>query len=157
MAKKGVKAKKAASVKSSKIPRGVKTISILYYIIAALSVILGLMLFAAVLTGGPLLIDLYDLDQSQAIAAGAVTGILAVASVIIILIGVLYFFTARGLWGLRNWARILGAVIAVVGFANGIATLVVNVVGIGLVKAVFWGVIGYYLLFNRTVKKAFKG
>lgn len=141
------KASKSLSKPKLGVPVGVKIISVLYYIAAVVLIILGIALF-----GGAGLVG-YLASKIPFIAVLG-SGIIAVAGIIVILLAVLSFFIARGLWKGKQWARIIVIIFAILGFISAIISLLkldFSVIG----SLVINGLIGGYLLFSENVKKAF--
>ena len=84
----------------SNVPTGVKIISVLGYIGAVFGVIFGLLFLVASGSMGAL--------ASQLPIIGALgAGLFVVGGLVMIALGVLGFFVARGLWKGSNWARII--------------------------------------------------
>jgi hypothetical protein len=129
--------------KDKKMPKLVKVISVLYYIGAALGLIFGILFIA-----GAGIIDLI-LEQMPEIAAlGA--GVFVLIGILLIVLSVVDFFVARGLWHGRNWARIVVMVFCVLGILTGLTNIVSNWFNILVDLA-----IGLYFYLNKEVKKAF--
>lgn len=141
MAKKSNENKKSGV---SKLPIGVKIISVLYYIGAGFSLLLGLILL---FTGGKASEWLSSLE----IFPGFFTVLFMVAGIFLIISAIIGFFIANGLSRLKNWARIAVMVFAVLGLINGLFTL-----PIGILNLLISGLILWYLGFNKDAKKAFK-
>ncbi len=133
---------------AKKIPLGVKIISILYYILAVALVILGI----GLLLGAGFISSLVsEIPVIQTLGAG----LFVFAGIILILLSVLIFLLARGLWKGKSWARIVVIVLSAVGafqslmgimqgdIANSVFNLAVNLI------------IFFYFLLNKNVRKAF--
>jgi hypothetical protein len=146
MAKRSVKKVKPSS--SSKIPVEVKVISVLYYVLAVLSLIFGILFLVGAGAIG---------EYTQQIPALAVlgTGLFIVLGIIVIAFAVLDFFIGRGLWKGKNWARIIAIIIAILGFISALLSLVDGQF-LSIISLVIHGLIGGYLLFSKEVKKTFK-
>lgn len=140
---------------TSNIPTGVKVIAILFYIGAALSIISGLLsLFGASLFG-----SVFG-NMSGLGMIGA--GFLFIMALFYIGIGILYIFIGRGLWMLKQWARITAIVLAVLGLLFAIIRLMVTLIAnsimgliLVLIEIILYSFIAGYLLFSNEVKKAF--
>jgi hypothetical protein len=139
-----------------KIPTGVKAVSILFYIGAILCVIMAIsMIFGAntiitsMLASNPGM-GLESIPQGMMITVIIVIGILAVGA------GVFSFFIGRGLWKLKQWARITAIVLSIVGFLSVIISIVLHFQLTQILSFVIDGFIGGYLLFNKEAKEAFK-
>lgn len=129
------------------VPTGVKIISVLYYIGAAVCVLLGIALIA----GGGLFGSMLD-----EVLGGFLGGIIIVVGIFAIALGVLNFFVAKGLWKGKNWARIVVIIFSILGAVSAINSLfrAGNMVG-DLFSLAIDVVIGGYLLLNEEVKKVF--
>jgi len=119
-------------------PTGVSIISVLYYIGAALVVIIGLLGTAALksFVGGGSIIN---------IGTTIFWAILLVIVAIQILIG-------WGLWTGKNWARITAIVFAALAILSGLSTIAKG----GFVTIVIQGLYVWYLGFNASAKAYFK-
>ena len=134
-----------ATNSSSGVPTGVKVISVLYYIGAALLVIGGILfMFGAGF-----------LSSVLGAFASLGTGLFVVLGIVLLLFGVLYFFVGRGLWKARNWARIVAIILSVLGLLGAISSLVQGRIGNGIVNLLFNAIVGGYLLLSSQVKAAF--
>lgn len=129
--------------KDKKMPTLVKVISVLYYIGAALGLIFGILLIA-----GAGIIDLILEQMPELAALGA--SVFVLIGVLLIILSVVDFFVARGLWHGRNWARIVVIVFCVLGFLTGVTNIASNWFNIIVDLA-----IGLYFYLNKEVKKAF--
>jgi hypothetical protein len=125
------------------VPTGVKVISVLFYIGAALTVLGGI----ALLIGGGLLGGLVSLSEIPLIGAlGA--GVAVLAGIIYIALGVLMFFVGRGLWKGANWARIVAIILAIIGLLS-------SIMSIAIISIIIDAAVAGYLLFSKDVKAAF--
>ena len=141
--------KQIESVK--KAPVGVQIISVLYYIVAVLCGLLGLLLIIG--ANGIVSFLISSSPELESIITG---GLLIGMGVILIGLGVLAFFIGRGLWKLKPWARIIAIIIAVLGVALAVYAMVKNFVFMQIIRIVVHAVIGAYLIFNKETKRAFK-
>ena len=134
-------------VSSKAMPTGVKVISVLYYIGAALCVLFALLFLAGAGYIGAILKSVPALSILG-------TGFFVFLGILLVGIGVLYFFIARGLWKGKNWARIVVIIFSSLGVLNGLYSLVhFSIFGlIGLAVNAF---IVYYLGFSQEGKAAF--
>ena len=123
------------------MPTGVKLIAVLYYVSAAVGVLLGILFLAA---GGLLGSTIPFLA-----ALGVVGGIIFLA------FGIVSFFIGRGLWQGKDWARIIAIVFAAIGLLSSLLTIAGSLVG-GLIGLILHGAIIWYLMFNKEGKNAFK-
>ena len=132
-----------------RVPTHVKVISVLHYIGAALSLIVGILMIAGAGLIGSLLGELGEL-------ALVGTGVIVAIGVVFIAFAVLYFFIGRGLWKLQSWARIVAVVLAILGFIGAIMNLASAAIATGIVGLLLYGYIAGYLLFAKDAKRAFK-
>ena len=134
---------------STGVTGGVKVISVLYYIIADLSLIFAIMFFVGVGVLSTVL-------GSVAPFLGELgTGLVVVVGIVSLILAVLYFFIARGLWKAQKWARIVLIIFSILGIISAISTLVSGSLTQGILNIVINGVIGGYLIFSKKVKTAF--
>lgn len=147
MAKKRVVAKRVAKKSVREMPTGVKVLSILYYIGAAMCVLFGLLFMAG---AGFMAALLKSFPRLSFLGTGFFMGL----GIILIAFGVLDFFVGRGLWNGQNWARILTIVFSALGVLGGLSSLVrFNLSGI--VGLAIHALIIYYLGFSKEGKSAF--
>jgi len=134
---------------AKEIPIGVKIISIVYYVAAGLALIMAIMLFTGAayvnsILGSIPLINILGILGSGLFVFGGIASLLS---------GVLSFFIGRGLWKLKNWARIFVIIFACIGVLIGIFSLFSWG---AIVMLAVNGAIGGYLIFSKEVKEAFK-
>ena len=122
----------------AKIPTGVKVVSVLFYIGAALGVLGSIMLFV----GGSFVAGL--LPGFGSLAGGLFIGM----GIIMLAISVLDIFVGRGLWKGQRWAWITAIVLLVLGF-------VLSLISLNILMIIIYGIIGAYLIFSKEVKKVF--
>ena len=136
-----------------KVPIGVKIISVLYYIGAALLLISGLIfLFGS----GALGVDLNQVLEAYGLGAVGTIGFIIVG-ITYIGFAVLFFFIGRGLWKAQNWARIVAIILAVLAIINSLFVIVVGrIVLSSVINIILSAIIGGYLWFNKSVKQTFK-
>lgn len=131
---------------TKQIPTWVKVISVLYYIGAVVSVLLGIVM----LVGGGFMGSMLESMPFAALFGG----LFAVLGIIMIALAVLAFFIGRGLWKGQKWARIIAIIFAILGVISSLISLIggdwSQIIGL-----IINGLIGYYLLFVKSVKEAF--
>jgi len=154
------KTKKRVSKKrtsqAGKIPVLVKLISLLFYIIAFVILITGIIFFIGGIVGDSFakVIDLesvlstegFEGDYSLLIAI--IQSSLILGGLVLIILSVVDYFIARGLWKGRNWARIVVIIFAVIGFIGALSSL-------DVFSMLLTGVVGGYLWFNKEARAAF--
>jgi len=137
-------------METKNVPILVKVISSLYYIFAVSSFLSGLLvLFLASLI-------------KMGISAGNLSiWFVYFSSIIPFGMSILFFFVARGLGKTRPWARI--TVIILSGFWSilGIIFIVLSIylggIPLGPIASLFFNIaIGWYFLFNKSVKEVFE-
>jgi drug/metabolite transporter (DMT)-like permease len=129
---------------SKQVPVIVKIISILYYIGAVTSVIVGILL----IVGGGMLGNYLE-------NYGALFGGLAiVGGILMVVFGVVGFFIGRGLWKAKQWARIVVIILSALGVISAIVSLAQGATS-SIVSLLISGAIGGYLWFAKEAKKTF--
>jgi len=127
------------------MPVGVKIISVLYYIGAALELLLAIALFIGAGT-----------IASKIPLIGALgSGLFIIIGVVFIGLAVLSFFVGRGLWKGQKWARIVAIIFAVIGVLFALLGMVQGQFVSNIFSLVISAVIGGYLMFSKDVKAAF--
>jgi len=140
-------------------PVGVTVLAVLQYLGAAFLVLMGVLMMVAFSVFGPAI-------MKAAGAAGSVGG-MAMAGLGVFL-GILFFFFVAiaallgwGMWGLKNWARIvtmvlsaLGLLGAAFGLLSGLMHFSVVILVVATVRAAINGLILWYLN-EPNVKQAF--
>lgn len=136
-------------------PTGVKVISIIAFVAAALTFIFGLILFIAGIVGADVL-DLAGLEQavktginSDALIATLILASVILAGLVFMIFGVVGYLVARGLWNGRRWARIITLIFMVLSFISSIFSF-------DIITLIVSGVIIYYLGFNKKAKAYFR-
>ena len=112
-------------------PTGVTILAVLAWIGAVFGVLGGIMMF---------------------LGSGFLPGYrLGAFGIVYIILGVVAFFVGKGLWDGKNWARITGIILSVLGLLSGLGTLFVAPL-MGIVNIIINGVIIWYLGFNEEAK-----
>lgn len=159
--KTSVKAKKAESRKTENKFKGkddapvtVKIISILNYVNAALWFVIGLLMIIS----SSAMIE-YALSASPELASydsGLLTMIMVFIGIFLIGFGVFHFFIGRGLWRLKQWARIASVILGIIGVITAVISMTISF-GFGLIlNLLIDGFIAGYLLFTQEAKEAFR-
>jgi|TARA_B100001971_G_C17712331_1_gene297089 uncharacterized membrane protein (DUF2068 family) len=138
--------KRTKSTKNKKIPVGIKILSILGFIGASILLLMAILMFLG--SAGSI---------TNTIPVLALLGptILAVGGIILLGFSILEFFIARGLWKGQNWARIVMIVFVVLGILGGITAIIQGQIASNIISFAINLLIGWYLIFNEKVKKAF--
>ena len=135
-------------------PLGVKICAVLYYIWAILWIIFGL--FLAI--GSSTLVN-YLLEQfpqlggysyGMIIAVGIITGLILIA------LGILELFVARGLWKLRPWARVIAILLSILAIVDAAYIMSIGFQAVQIVRLVVDCFIVGYLVFSKEARTVFK-
>jgi hypothetical protein len=119
-----------------KRPEGVSLVALYFFAMSIPSLIGACCLLVGAVTAGV---------NVQEFQFGAVAGITASAIVLVLAfgLGILFFVTAVGLWGMRMWARWLAVVISILSlFAFPVGTVI--------------GAVTIWYLFQENIKDAFE-
>jgi len=135
---------------TKEIPTGVKVISIVYYVFAAIAVIASIFLFS----GASTISSLFGSIPILSILGALGSGLFIFGAIMSLIFGTLSFFIGRGLWKIKKWARTLVIVFSCIGVLIGIFSISSGFVAV--VQLAISGGIGGYLIFSKEVKKAFK-
>jgi len=119
----------------------VKILAILGYICSGLAILGGLM----VLLFGHGLGIMYSASWAL-VSAYAVT-----MAILMVIAGVVGIFVAKALWNHKNWARIVVIIFSALGILSSLLRLPSGLIGI-----VIYGVIIYFLAFDKTIVHLFK-
>jgi len=132
------------SARSSRVPTGAKVISVVYYLFAVAFLVGGIGVFI----GSSILSQVLESLGPFAAVAGTVAG------TVLILLSILHFFIARGLWTGANWARIVAIIFAAIGVASSLSSIITGNFG-SIVTLAIHLIVGGYLLLNKRVKATF--
>lgn len=134
---------------TKEVPEGIKILSVLYFSGSAILVFFGAMF-----------LNLFDgLRQGVAeVPAGFnfSPAVLLLLAFLFFALAIFEYFLAKGLWNLKNWARVVTAVFAVLGVVGSFSNLASGMYASGIFALAVSLLIGWYLLFNESVKKVFK-
>jgi len=110
-----------------------------------------------ILTKGAVFISSNALFSSIPYIAGIAGGLLVFLALFIAVISLIPLFLGIGLWKGKNWARILSAILATIGFLFALAALLSGKYIPFLVGGIINGFIFWYVVFNKEVVSFFKG
>jgi len=127
-----------------KIPLGIKIIAVIYYI--ATVFYLGIALISFFKSG--------LISKIPDFATIITPRISILFGITFLLLSILSFFIARGLFKFQKWARIVLIIFSVVNIIGGIFSIIEGNLT-SSINLVFNLVIASYLLFNKKVKSAF--
>ncbi len=130
----------------AKTTTNLKIVVMLYYLAAALNVLGGLIM----LIGGGLMGNML---KSMGGLAGIIGGLMVVGAIIIIGLGVLDYFIAKGLTGLKKWAYTVAIIFSILGIISGLITISG---GAGIIGIIINGYIAYTLLIDKETKALFQ-
>lgn len=134
--------------RSRSVPTGVKIISILYYILAVITIFVGIVfLIGAGFIAG-------NIPESQVLSTIGQAG-LTIVSIVAIILGILIFLLGMYLWRGKNWARIIVIILSVLGAISALTALIQGHPG-RIVNLIIHVVIGAYLIFSKEVKASFR-
>ena len=131
----------------------VHIISWVYFILAFVSLAGGIFLLAiAPRLGG----TFYDVSTGISTSLfSSLVEPLMISGIFLIVLSPILFFTARGLRKKKKWARTLAIIISLFGVVGSLLSLVQgslrSVLSLGL-----WGIMIFYLMFDKEVKEFFK-
>ncbi|MBC8495208.1 hypothetical protein H8D36_03580 [archaeon] len=125
------------------IPVWVKVISVLYWIAAVLFIIGGL----AMIFGASVMASIMPLFAMF-------SGLIILAGIIMIALGILDIFIALGLWKGQKWAWIIAIVFAIIGFVGAIVSIAGGNFS-EIASLIIHGLIGGYLIWSKKVKAVF--
>lgn len=138
-------------VEGKQVPAGIKLISILYYIVAVILIIMGLILtFAVKLTNslpGTFYANFLGIELSK--------GLLTFVGILMIGLGIFGFFVAKNLSKAKPWARTTAIIFSVLGILWAIIFVIKGKVTGNILSLILNLLIGWYLLFSKSVKEAF--
>ncbi len=141
-------------VKNKNIPTPVKVISILTYIGSGLNLLFSLVLILGSSFIAGLIANMTPNDPVVDLIGTIGVGVLIGFGILILLIAILEFFVAKGIWEGKNWARIVLLVIASIAVFFSVMRLIVGdfstIIGI-----LIYGFIIYYLGFEDKTKNYF--
>ena len=136
---------------AKKLPVGVQIISVWYYILAALCVLVGLF----IIIGANAIISLL-IESAPELESVLTGGVIIGVGLILIGIGVLCFFVGRGLWKLKQWAKILAIIFAITGIVLMVYSMITGFAFLQVVRFAINVAIGAYLIFSKEAKGIFK-
>ena len=144
-------------------PTVVKVISILHYINSALYILvaLALIIFSGyvinqIVNVGDSNFGLNELSNFQELDEGVLKTSIFVMGFLFIGLAVLNFFVARDLWRLKNWARIVAVIIALVGSTAQIYNMISGATIMQIINLTINIFVIGYLVFFQEAKEAFK-
>ncbi len=137
-------------VKKKLIPKGVKIVSLYYFIIAAVLMLMAL----AFAVGGSIVVNIIELEQAWMSILG--TAGLIVLGLIIAVFSILYFVVAKALRQGKYWAWIVALVFSSVGLLSSLTGIASGDFIFSPIKLLINGGIVYYLGFNEEGKAYFQ-
>lgn len=146
---------KSKETKNSHKAVGVQVISILHYISAAFLGLSGLliMLFSNIMVSA---INSSEANIDPNIAAMITPGLFIGIGIVLIVIAVLIFFIGRGLWKLKQWARICAVILSTLLAVYSIYSMILGFRVMQVIWLLIYLLIAGYLAFSKEAKAAFK-
>jgi uncharacterized membrane protein (DUF2068 family) len=144
-----------SSKKSYDLPFGIKIISVVYYIAAALWVLLGLLIMIGPNQAVTYLVTTFPALETM-MSYGLLVAVSIIVGAIIMILGILIFLIGQGLWRLKPWARITAVVFSSLGVISAIESMITGFhLGLIIALAIHAAII-VYLIFIKEAKEAFK-
>ncbi len=145
--------KTAYKLVGKKKPILIRIISILMYIFAIFTILLGVALFIGGVVGESVLSletfkTAFDSFQLSPAELTTLLGSLIFAGLFIIVLGVAGLLIARGLWIGSNWSRVLTIVLMAIFFITALFSL-------DIITLIISGLIGGYIWFSKSAKRHF--
>src|SRR3989344_5497998 len=134
----------AKAIERGKIPGILKTIAIVHYILAGIYLLLAVVSIVM-----PDLIIGFAPDVESLGALG-----IGVFVVTFLAFGILYIFIARGLWRIKNWARITAVILALFNIISAIISINTETIQ-SIISVIIYVAIAGYLLFDKRMKVMF--
>ena len=107
---------------SRKIDSNIKLISILFWIFGIFLILQGVILFGAYL-------GLFNWINLEELVNQPIANVM-ISCVLVILLGIFTIFVAKGIFKLKNWARLAGIFLSILSIVNSIFSLSLNVIAI---------------------------
>jgi phosphoglycerol transferase MdoB-like AlkP superfamily enzyme len=155
--------KKVSANTTKTMPLGVKAISILAYIGAVMFVLISIILLSVGIwvsssdNAAKLVQEAASSLEITTVVTATDFGVAAIALAVVgILTAVIYFFVGKGLWQGARWARIVVIIYAVIQIVSNIGTAIRGSITSGLIGVIVYGIIGWYLMFSKEAKQAFR-
>jgi len=147
-------ARQAQSISKKDKPMGVKVVAVLYYIWAILWMLMGLL----IALGASLIVEYISqvFPSLSALSYGLLITVGVLLGIVLIGLGVLEFFVARGLWRLKSWARIMAIVLSLLAIINAAYAMTSGFQAVQLVRLIVDGGIVLYLIFSKEARRVFK-
>jgi uncharacterized membrane protein (DUF2068 family) len=151
MAKKKRVVKTKETESSKKIPIGVQIISVLYYICVVFFMFFGLLLI--IFSAGIASFFATNIPEFATVfTAGAIIGM----GIFFVALSILIFFVGRGLWKLKQWARIAAIILSILMIVYIIYLITLGFRVMRIIHLAIHAIIIVYLIFDKEVKKVFR-
>lgn len=131
------------------VPLGVKIAAVVLFVLAAMILLLGVMIFV-----DPVMVRLAFSTAGYLGEVGK--SILIMLGILFVAIAVLYAFAGRDLWRGKQWARIAALIIYGIGVVQYLVMIATGDVS-SIILLLVYGVIFCYLAFSAKVRAAFSG
>ncbi|MGY4884382.1 MAG: DUF2127 domain-containing protein [Nanobdellota archaeon] len=162
MAKKKQTRKKSTSTRAKQekvarkehLPMGVKVVSVLYYIWAILWIGFGLLVALGATIIINYLISLFP--QLETVSYGTLVVVGIIVGLVLVALGILEFFVARGLWKLKPWARVTAILLSALAIINSVLALTASFDSVQIVRLIVDGGIIAYLMLSKEARRLYK-
>ena len=140
-------------------PVGVKIISVYYYAVFVFSAVIGLL----AIFGASFIYNFIVNVMNAQVPGNPTIELSKFAPLIIIFIGIIFiisaivsFFIGRGLWTGKNFARIVAVAFSIIAIVSNLTSILSGTfIGRSIIGLLIDGLIVWYLLTNKDVKKFF--
>jgi hypothetical protein len=132
-------------------PEGIKILAVLYFAGALIALVFGSLLFSF---SDSISQNPAALAQAGVALPGA--GTLVIVGVALLVLALFEYLVARGLLGMKNWARVVVAVLSVLAIVSAIFNLKAQMFASGIFALVANGLIVWYLMFRAKTRNLFK-
>lgn len=141
---------KESGYSGSKVPKGVKACSIIYYVNIGLLLIMPLIVIILSNVAGS------SSGASLFSIGGTIMGVVLLA--VAIPIAILFFFIARGLKQGKNWARVTAIVLSALSFLGSFGQLANGSywIALGAINLILGGFVAGYLIISGNAKDFFE-
>jgi amino acid transporter len=144
-----------SSKKSSELTFGIKIISVIYFLAAALWVLLGLLIMIGPNEAVTYLVTTFPALETM-MSYGLLVALSIIVGAIVMIIGLLIFLTGQGLWKLKPWAKITAIVFSSLGVISAIESMITGFRAELIIALAIHVAIIVYLVFFKEAKEAFK-
>ncbi len=149
-----IRAKQEKVTRKENLPMGVKVVSVLYYIWAILWIGFGLLVALGATIIINYLISLFP--QLETVNYGTLVVVGIIVGLVLVALGILEFFVARGLWKLKPWARVTAILLSALAIINSVLALTTSFDAVQIVRLIVDGGIIAYLMLSKEARRLYK-